>query len=897
MMIPVHCLVRLILALCTALFFILGVHPATAASAAENRAFTNALKSVAGNWWDIADRDLAAFLQKYPASERRAEAVLLQAQARCQTRQPAGAIDLLTTNLPAAGRLADEYEFWIGEAQFLASNYVAAASAYSRVVQQFPSSARRAEAVFGESRAFSMLGDWSKVVSLLGASEGAFQQTARAQPSSAMALEGWLLLAEAHMAMRQYQSAKAAIGLLSTTSLTPRRALLRQFILCRADLGEGKIADALTGASNLVSLATSGAQRDLVSDSYDFTAGLLAEMNRTTEAIAMLEQNLASNTPPAMRLTALFRIVKLLGDAGQLDAAAQRLDGFLNQNPESSASPAVLLASGELNLRRHLASSVTNATAVSVSNSLAASNLLASALAQFDAVLTNQAATSLRGQAQLLRGWALWLAGRNAESRSAFADAVLALPVSEDQAVARFKMGDSAFRMQDFKSAVTNYAAVAKDYSGLPSVTNRLVEPALYQLLRASLAAEDSQYASQAFRRLVTEYPAGASAQSGMLLMGQRSAQGSEPDAARKLFSDFLAKYPDSDLAPQAQLALARICEQAGKHDDAISEYKTWAGKFPSHPLLPLAEYGQAWNHYMAGRDTNAFTLFTNLVARFPTNSSAALAQYWIGDYHFRLGDYTGAERDYQLLFKTWPGCELARQAQLMAGRAAMARLGFGEALDYFTMILNDSNSPPTLVAEAFFAYGDATAQRESADTNSPLANVSKAISAFLKFQQPPYQTNPLAVLAQGRIGDCFLQLATADPNNYTNASQAYQKVIDDPRASVAARSQAEIGLGMVLSKQAQLKQSPEDSKAMRNLALGHFLQVADEKNLREGEAAEPYWIKRAALEAGRLAEDLKLWDQAALLYEQLTNRLPALTTAIEPRLRNAKLQASNRTD
>ena len=884
---------RSLLALLMAACCALAATPAVGAGVEEGRAFTNALKSVAGNWWEIADCELAAFLQQYPTSERRAEAVLLQAQARCQMRQPAGAIDLLATNLATAGALADEYQFWIGEAEFLASNYVAAASAYARIAQQFPTSARRTDAVFGEARALARLGDWPRVTALLGAADSAFQQAVRAQPASPLALDGWLLLAEAQVEQRQFPAAKATLELLAAPSLEPRRAWLRQFLLCRADLGESKMAAALAGASNLVSLATSATQRDLVAESYDFTAGLLAELNRIPEAIAMLEQNLVSNAPPVMRRVALFRIVKLFGDAGRLDDAGQRLDTFLSQNPEASAAPAVMLASGELNLRRHLAASVTNATASARSNSLPATNLLANALAQFDAVLTNQAAASLRSQTQLLRGWALWLAGRSAESGVAFAAAALALPVSEDQAVARFKVADAAFQQRDFKAAVTNYAAVANGYTGLPAVTLRLVEPALYQLLRASLAADDDETAAQALTRLVTDYPASAATQSGMLLMGKRAVQDQEPDSARKLFSDFLFKYPDSELAPQAQLAVARTWEQARKWDEAISAYEAWATKFPTNALLPAAEYGRAWNHYQAGRDTNALSLFTNLVARFPTQPVAALAQYWIGDYNFRRGDYTGAESDYQLLFKTWPGTELARQAQMMAGRAAMARLGFGEALGYFTMILNDSNSPPTLVAEAFFAYGDATAQRESADTNAPLANVTKAISAFLKFQQPPYQTNPLAVLAQGRIGDCFLQLATTDPNQYTNSAQAYQKVMADPRASVAARSQAEVGLGLVLDKQAQVKQAPAESAAARSAALGHFLQVADEKNLRTGETAEPYWIKRAALEAGRLAEDLQLWEQAALLYERLGRRIPALKPAFEARLTKARQQAA----
>ena len=62
--------------------------------------------------------------------------------------------------------------------------------------------------------------------------------------------------------------------------------------------------------------------------------------------------------------------------------------------------------------------------------------------------------------------------------------------------------------------------------------------------------------------------------------------------------------------------------------------------------------------------------------------------------------------------------------------------------------------------------------------------------------------------LAWGKIGDCHLQLATLFPGSYSDATNAYQKVIDSKRADVpiAARNQAEVGIATTLERLAEIR-------------------------------------------------------------------------------------------
>ena len=881
---PLHAhVLRCVCALLALAVLALAGGRAVAAGAPEGRAFTNALKSVEGGWWDVADKELGAFLEKYPKSEHRPEAVLYQAQARCKLDHPAAAVQLLAANLPQAGSLTNEYQFWLGEAHFLGSNYLAAAQAYGYVAQQVPALERRLQAVYGQARSLARLGDWPRVTGLLAAPEGLLQQATRTNPASAWTADGLLLLAQAQLELRNYPAAKAALRPIATLALGARSAWLRQYLACRADLGEGRIHEALAGASNLVVLAAAAVPNDLIYESRDFTASLLAELNRTGDALGLLAQNLATNAPAGVRQAALFQAVKLLLDNGRLEEAGRRFETFLSQFPQDVARPAILLSLGELNLRQHLARGATNAGTAPLATNGGATNLLPTALGQFAAVLTNQVATELRGRVHWLSGWALWYSGRIADSRAAFELAAQLLPFSEAQAVARFKVADAAFQLGDFKSALTNYTLVIDTYTNLPAVAAHLLEPALYQQLRTGLQLNERSLATRTLERLLASYPATAQAPGGMLLLGQRHLQDGDPAAARAVFAECLRQFPDAPVRPETELAIARSWEQAGQWDQALGLYASWITNRPAHPLRPVAEYGRAWASDQAGQPTNAYALFTNLVAQFPTNALAPLAQNWIADFYLRNGDFKAAEKSYQLLSQKWPDSALAPPARMMAGRTALGRLGFGDALDYFTLIINDTNSPPALVAEALLKYGDATAMGPVTETNKPLANFEEAIRAFSKLLQI-YPTNALAPLAQGRVGDCYLQLATLDPKYYDSATQAYQKVLDDPRAAVTARSQAEVGLGLAFEKLGRLKANNEGAEA-RRLALEHYLNVVYEKNLRDGESAVAFWVHKAGLEAARLAEDLQQWPQAASLYEHLARVLPALQPGLESRL------------
>src|SRR5206468_2784506 len=186
----------------------------------------------------------------------------------------------------------------------------------------------------------------------------------------------------------------------------------------------------------------------------------------------------------------------------------------------------------------------------------------------------------------------------------------------------------------------------------------------------------------------------------------------------------------------------------------------------------------------------------------------APLAQYWVADEFYRQSNYVQALRNYQVIPENtnWPTTNLTYQARLMAGRSAVAAQLWKDAAGdkgHFTFLLNDRDCPDDIVAEAFFAYGDAktlenTKSAEETEPSRPLQKYVEALRAFGKIPQL-YPSSRLVPLAWGRIGDCCLQLASQDQKQYENATNAYWKAMTHPSADIRVRSLAEYGLAQTL--------------------------------------------------------------------------------------------------
>lgn len=864
------------------LFFAAGAGALLAATGAETKEFTAASQAFNDRFWERAERELGAFLQKYPASDFRAEAQLFQAEARIKLKNFTGAIALLEAGSATAGRFADEYLFWLAEAQFQSGKLKAAADSYARFVADFPNSPRLLDALVAEAAARSQLKQWARVLELLATPEGHFQQLANASPGLAAAVRGRFLLAEAQLTRAKYDAAAQALEPLVSQPLEAQLAWQRDYLRAKILLAQGLPEQALGLATNLATLTAN--LPALNAEGNALQARIFEQLGQTEGAIAAWRLNLASAIPQERQREALLHVGDLLIAQGRLTDATQTLETFLAAGTNAVTADVVLLTLGELRLRSGFET-----------NAPASTNLFSAALESFDVCLREYPSSSLAGRLQLGRGWCLWLLDRAAESGSAFGAAAELLSASYEQAVAQFKLADALALQKDFPRALTNYLLVAQNGGGLAAVQTNLVERALYQVVRVARESGAASAANAAMAALLEQFPNGFLAERSLRTLGPQTSAEGDPAAAREVFAAFAQSAPDSTLLPEVELAIARTYEQERDWTQALAQYESWLARFTNSVARPRAEYYRALATARLGNEVKSLDLFTNFVAQFPTNEFTPLALWWTADHFWRHDDFINAEANYQLLFKNHPGSALQYEAQLMAGRAALARQRPEEAVGYFTNLTSDAKCPANIQAQALFAYGDTLLSLPSATTNKTSGNLELAIQVFSKLAQLNPNTR-IALLAQGKMGDCYLQLAGTDTNtalvNYNFASNAYQRVVSATNlATFPDRAQAEVGLGLVLEKSAQLTNGT-NPPALARAALDHYLNVVY-GNVREaGEPPDLFWIRRAGLEAVRLAESLGAWEQVARLCDTLATQLPPLQPMLEKKRARAEEQA-----
>ena len=867
------------------------------AASAEDRAFDAAVKAFHDTFYDRAEAELAEFRKKYPGSPLLPEAILLQAQARLELSNYAGASKLLAANQAAAGTRADQYAFWLAEAHSRNGDWRAARDGFAKVVKEFPNSPRRLEAVIGEASAQTELArtepaEWSGVVKLLQDTNGVFQTAARADTNVDLVAQGRLLLAEALLATKDYRAAEQTLQPLAKGLLKPKLAWQWQYLSCRVQLADGRPEAAVQGTTNLLMMANSAGQTNLQAESAAFQAALFERLGQTNDAIVAYKRNLAAGVPDEQQRQALLKISELYLAQGNIPGATEMLEQFLAQYPKAPSADLALLTLGELRLRQHENGADTSRVANVTTNAPTATNGVQHALACFSRLVKEFPESPLFGKAQLNLGWCYSQEGKMAEAQAAFQAAVEHLPFSMNLATALYRLADTQFRQTNYAGAITNYQAIIQKFGGLPEARTNLFELSLTQTVRAGIASGDLTTATNALQKLRDWYPHNLDTSRAVLLTGQEISRRGDPAVARQMFLDFAKASPRAPLLPDLQLAVAVTYEQEKQWAEAIAQYQSWLAGFTNDPARPRAEYYLAWDTFQAGHETNALALFTNFVAQFPTNEFAPLAQWWVADYYYRMGNPVEAELNYRMLSQNtnWPPSELRYEAQLMAGRAAVKRQGWKEAKDYFTGLYNNTNGPSLdLRLQALFEYGQTLMEFvDPAETNK-LANCEEATRAFGRICDD-YPTNHLAVQAWAQRANCYLQwaLARQQYDSLTNALNAFQRVIDSPQADVPARSQAKVGQAVVLEKWAERKAGKERGVLLKQ-ALSNCLDVVYGTFLQDDEELDPFWTRQAGIEAFNLAETMEDWSQAVAIYRRLTNTVwPQMPPSLEKRFLKA---------
>jgi TolA-binding protein len=857
--------------------------PAQAAELAETEQFAAAVKAFQDGFYERAEKELSDFLKRFRTSTNRVDATLFRGESLLKLKRYDAALDLLLKGLPTAAGKSDEFIFWIAESQFGKGEFESASSTYARLLHDYPQSPRVLEASIGGALAEFKLKRPAKTVEILRSPSGAFVNAAAHSTNSAAIAKGQMLLADALLQSNDHSGAREALAQLDKFSLPLDLNWERANLACAIEMNAGQLTDALRAATNLVDISLKLGRPATLVASYNLLAHVYELLGKTNSAVESYDKIVTTpNLPPESKHQAISRAADLLVSVQQFTNATERLEGFLKEYSQDPAADQLRLQLGETWLNQFQVSRANGQIATN------ATNLLWQARLHFDFVINQMTNTTRAGKALLDRGWTFWEEARITsrpgvlgDAAASFQAAAAQLPHSELQAAARVKLADCQFEQKAYPLAATNYLMVLSGYPGMNAITERFFPQCYYQLIRIRVAETNFDAAGVLLGKMIETVPEDPLTEHAVLYFGQCLSEAGAGQQARSAFAKFNQLFPKSPLLPQVELAQARSFIIEKDWTNALTYYSGWITSHPGNPLRPEAYFARAWVYYQAGQETNAFNAFTNFVSEFRTNELAAQAQNWIADYYSDQENWLMAEQSYQAVFQStnWPASPITYRAKLMAARTAFYHQGYGDARAYLTNVISDTHCPPEILPEAFFILGDVFIESKISDSTNALNNFVDAISAFSRITQQ-YPDDRLAPLAWGKIGDCHFQLAVQDPKSYDEATNAYARILDGKWAVIppAAIDQAEVGTGLVLEKKAEIK-AGKDQTLLWRAALDHYLNVVYERH-PQAKQADPFWMKKAGLAAGRVAELLGDKEAAAKLYQRLADRLPSMKAA-----------------
>jgi TolA-binding protein len=878
-----------------ALYLLIALYslPGLFAAESEDAAFQSAAQALRDKFYERAEDQFGAFLTNFPGSTNLSRAILFQAQARHLQKKHDAAIELLRAHLSKAGAVADQYVLTWADALSAKGDYAGAAEQYARILKEFPQSPLRLQAAYLQALSFYQQKNYDRAIELLAPAESDFKKLAATAPQDRFSFAGNLLLADVLLTSGKVAEARDVAAALQSSPDRPEWQWEKLDALARIELTGTNTQAALGFITNAAAVAQQAQRPRLQAQSLNLEAEFYRKAGQAANAVSSYEKIASMEALPIdQRRLAVLKTVEIQSSGGDYTNAIRRLEGYLSAMTNEPAADLLSLKAGELWM--DLARSIIRAGQPNGATLAGITNAFVKARGHLNSIVNQFTNSTHLGRAHLHLGWSYWEEASLTRERetfeqaeNAFHNAAEKLGRSNEQALAVFKLGDVQLSLGATRQAITNYTRLLREFGDLPDVKRTVFDNAYAQLVRANIELGDLAAAENFLAELRANFPTGQATEEAIYHFGHALMSHGDVQKARGLFQEFLAAYPGSSLAPEVRFAEARTFGREGDFTAAIEKHEAWLQSYTNHSLRAEVEFQKGVLLDKAGQTTNAFSVFSNFVAKYPANPLAPAAQMWVADYFLAQEQLLRAEQNYQRIFQNtnWSSLPIAYQSRMMAARTAFRRQGYADARSYLTNLVNDPKCPAELKPEAWFALGDIFMEEPITGSTNALHNFVQAAAVFERIATQ-FPTNEIAFLATAKKGDCYFQMAshTNFVESYTVASNAYAAVLGSTaNISTKVRNQAEFGLARVLERMADAK--PEkDRLALRKSALNRYLNIVYGR--AEGaRTPDPFYMKLAGREAGRLSEELGEREAAIELYKRLSETVPAAKSLWQSRL------------
>ena len=827
-------------------------------SSPDERLYLSAARSFQGGHWATTGIWLKELIARYPNSPRRPKAALLLGQSYYKQKQYKQAYAVLSNNRLVAGSLAEQYVYWMAECRFRQGSLEAADQIFGELLREFPDSSRRLEAIISSAFIAAQREDWPRVVSLLRPANGVFQARLGAGAEGDLLQEGCLLLSGALLKQKDPRSAKLLLDVLPR-AMTKGRARRKELLSLRVIMESGNFSEAMQKLNEL-----QDGDAEWLMQVVRLKAALLVKQKEWLPAAQAYMSLSTENLSPAARKEMYFNAA-LYSVQGRDRESAKRLLKSIFNHPELKKSFALVnCVLGEMTLEE--------------------GGNFQTALKYFERADSNSADKEV--QARLL--WGIGRCHHFLGDRASASDYhYRALNVSNDNVVrAGIFYSQGLLRM-----SAGDWDRAAKDFDGalkleIAEPPLRFSDAASYMQIKALLKAAEPDDAKVVLGRFRSK--TGPLYSNALLLMAQESVTRGRLDEAGNFLVELRQQEPGKGLVAAAELEHIRMQVSREKWTESLALYDKWIKEYPDSELLTKVKLDRAWALNRSGQVQAAESAYREIASFRNVSSEVFASKIWLADKAFNtVTNRIYAERLYQeVAGATNSPVQLRQRAQMMAGRAAVARQGYDDARKSFAALLENPSTAEDIRTQAIFALGDLTLIDIGSSAEEALSRLIQSTNAFYSVVQIA-PTNKLASKAWGKIGDGCLLISKDHPNYLLHAKKAYEKSLSIPvENDVSTSSQARMGLAYTVDRMAVGKSA---EKELYGESLDLFLAVFYGRHLGSGQKHDPYWRGQSGLAALRMLEKLKRYDQARNLCEELELIFPGMKMALKVRKERIK--------
>jgi cellulose synthase operon protein C len=614
--------------------------------------------------------------KKFPRSDRKADARLIEARVALLEKDPKSAIALLETpdaeDKPAVATVqATRYYLALA---YRADGQTAKANEILDTLSKTPAALATSGAQFMLGQGLVDAGKFAEALPPL-------EQYLAGKPNGEYADYALAYVAQAQVGLGKADDARATLE-----TLASRFPQSKALPATRLRLAEAAVeAMAYDRAVELFRQAAEGSDNSIKARARSGLGWALIKLKKPDEAASAYE-SLLKETPddPLAPDAALAR-------AQALEAAKQ-------------VEPA--LAAYEVVLSRYAKSNVAGTAALGRARLLVEAKRPAEAMEAFAKVETEYPKAAPPDVLLAERGWALVDLGKTSEADAVFERLLKDFSESPRASDARFNLAESAFAAGQFVKVAPLLAPVVAEGS---KARPGLVASSLYRLGRTQAELKDWKGAGETFARLAKEFPDGGYRREAAFWKAEVAFQAGDAKAAEVALAALIAE----PAAPDEPASLVRTAKR--RRAQALVQLESWkealavAESYGADPSPGQADPHRADVEYARGRALQGLARFEDARVAYARviearkgSELAAKAQFMRGETCFHQKDYREALREFLKVDYLYDAPTWQASALLEAGKVHEQLGQWAEAAETYERLRSRfPNDPNAAQAQA----------------------------------------------------------------------------------------------------------------------------------------------------------------------------------------------------